>query len=65
MRRNRKMAKAKVVEHSAKYEYCKQQYEKGYMTKATLKKWVQVGFKRPGQGITPEEYEEITGEIYS
>ncbi len=59
------MAKTTVVEHSAKYEYCKQQYEKGYMTKATLKKWVQVGLKKPGQGITPEEYEEITGEIYS
>lgn len=56
---------AKTVEHSAKYEYCKDQYDKGYMTKATLKKWVKVNDKRPGAGITREEYEEITGEIYS
>lgn len=59
------MAKSKETEHSAKYEYCKEQYEKGYMTDSTLKKWVLVHQKSNGtNGITTEEYKEITGEPY-
>ena len=57
------MAK-KAVTHSPRFEYFKDQYERNWITKATLRKWVQVGFKKPAQGITPEEYEEITGEPY-
>ena len=58
------MAKKTAVEHSPRFEYFKAQYEKNYITKATLRKWVQVGLKRPAQGITAAEYEEITGEPY-
>ena len=57
------MAK-KTVAHSADFEKLKEQYDKGYMTKATLKKWVQIHEKRPDRGITAEEYKEITGEDY-
>lgn len=58
------MAKKAETTHSPRFEYFKTQYERNYITKTTLKKWVLVGFKRPAQGITPEEYEEITGEPY-
>jgi len=55
---------AKKTEHSPKFEYFKNQYEKNYITKDTLKKYVQIGLKKPEKGITAEEYEEITGEPY-
>jgi hypothetical protein len=58
------MANSKDTEHSSKYEYCKEQYKKGYMTDSTLRKWVLVGLEKPGQGITAAEYEEIAGEQY-
>lgn len=58
------MASKKTVEHSAKYAELKEKYEKNYITKATLKKWVQINEKRPGAGITAEEYKEITGQDY-
>jgi hypothetical protein len=58
------MAK-KAVEHSPKFEYFKTQYEKNYITKETLKKYVLIGLKKPAKGITAAEYEEITGEPYS
>ncbi len=44
--------------HSPKYEKLKDRYEKGYCTKAQLKRYVELG------AITEEEYEEITGESY-
>lgn len=53
------MAK-KAEQHSPRFEYFKNQYEHNYITKATLKKWVKVGLKKPDQGITAAEYEEIT-----
>lgn len=53
-----------MTEHSAKFEELKGKYEKNYITKATLKKWVAINGKRHGTGITAEEYEEITGEVY-
>ncbi|MBR6822232.1 MAG: XkdX family protein [Clostridia bacterium] len=57
------MAK-KAEQHSPRFEYFKNQYEHNYITKATLRKWVKVGLKKPDQGITAAEYEEITGEPY-
>lgn len=51
-------------EHSPKFDELYAKYQKHYVTKATLKKWVQINEKRHGAGITPEEYEEITGEPY-
>lgn len=50
--------------HSPKYEELKERYEKNYIDKETLRGWVEVNEKKPGRGITPEEYEEITGEPY-
>lgn len=53
-----------MTDHSAKFEELKNKYERNYITKATIKKWVLINDKRPGAGITAEEYEEITGEAY-
>lgn len=50
--------------HSPKFEYFKDQYDRNWITKETLKKYVQIGLKRPDRGITAAEYEEITGEPY-
>ena len=58
------MAK-KSVTHSPKFEYFKNQYDRNWITKDTLKKYVQIGLKKPERGITAEEYEEITGEPYT
>ena len=54
-----------MTDHSAKYEELKVKYEKNYITKATLKKWVLITDKRPGAVITAEEYKEITGDEYA
>jgi hypothetical protein len=58
------MAKTTTTEHSAKFEELNEKYQKNYVTKATLKKWVQINDKKPGSGITRDEYAEITGEQY-
>lgn len=42
----------------------KEKWEKGYITAETLQGWVRINEKRPEKGITPEEYELITGEPY-
>ena len=42
----------------------KKKYDKGYITKATLKGWVRIERKVKGRGITEEQYEQITGEKY-
>lgn len=47
---------------SAKYEMLAEKWRKGYITKETLAGWVKVNEKKPGSGITAEEYEQITGE---
>lgn len=54
-----------TAEHSAKFEDLKARYEKNYITKDTLKKWVVINNKRQGAGITAEEYKQITGEKYA
>lgn len=46
------------------YEDLKAKYLKGYVTIDTLKKWVVINDKRPGKGITREEFEDITGTPY-
>lgn len=52
------------MEYSAKFESLNEKYKMGYITKTTLAGWVAINEKRPGRGITAEEYEEITGEKY-
>jgi uncharacterized protein (UPF0305 family) len=59
------MANTTTTEHSAKFEELNERYQKKYVTKATLKKWVQINDKKSSAGITPEEYKEITGEVYA
>lgn len=53
------------MEHNKKFEYLADKYAKEYITKETLKGWVTLNEKKPGKGITREEYEQITGEVYS
>ena len=50
---------------SAKYEMLAEKWARGYITKATLRGWVKLNDKKPGSGITAEEYELITGEVYA
>lgn len=45
-------------EHSEKFEYVKECYESGRWKKKAVKNAVVKAW------ITPEEYEEITGEVY-
>ena len=54
------MAKT-AVEHSPKYEELNTKYQKNYITIETLRGWVVINDKKPGRGITAEEFEEITG----
>lgn len=44
------------MNHSKMYEKIKTRYDKGYVTKAQLARYVELG------AITSEEYEEIAGE---
>jgi len=50
---------------SDKFEELQEKYEKQYITTATLKGWVLLNTKKPGKGITAEEYKTITGEDYT
>lgn len=62
------MAESKTTttekQHSKKFDSLKEKWEKEYITKGTLMGWVALNEKKSGKGITPEEYEEITGEKY-
>ncbi len=49
---------------SPKFEYYKDQFEKGWITTATLKQWVKIQPMIPALGITAEEYKQIAGEDY-
>ena len=49
---------------SPKFEYYKEQFEKNWITKATLKQWVAMQPRLPALGITADEYKTITGEPY-
>lgn len=57
------MAKKKT-EHSPNFENLKRQYDKKYISKSTLRGYVQLYAVLPAVGITEAEYEEITGEPY-
>lgn len=57
------MAKT-AVEHSPKFEELNTKYQKNYITIETLRGWVVINDKKPGRGITAEEFEEITGIEY-
>ena len=57
------MAKT-AVEHSPKFEELNSKYQKNYITIETLRGWVVINDKKPGRGITAEEFEEITGIEY-
>ncbi len=47
---------------SPKYESLKLKWERGYITRETLRGWVSINERKPGAGITAEEYTAITGE---
>lgn len=49
---------------SRKYEELKAKWDMGYITKETLRGWVELNDRKPGKGITAKEYKEITGEKY-
>lgn len=57
------MAKTEVT-HSADYERLKKNYEMNFVTIDQLRRYVALHEKRESVGITPEEFEEITGEKY-
>jgi len=45
-------------------EKYKADYERGYITKEQLKRWVVINAKRSTMGITAVDYENITGDSY-
>lgn len=47
------------------YEKLKVKWDMGYITKETLRGWVAIEAKKPGKGITAEQYKDITGEDYA
>lgn len=53
-----------MTEHSAKFEELNNKYKKNYITIETLRGWVAINEKKPGRGITAEEFKEITGIDY-
>lgn len=48
------------MEHSPKYETLARKWQLGYITEETLRGYVELNERKPGKGITPEEFEEIT-----
>ena len=46
------------------YDKLKNKWDMGYITIDTMRSWVLVNDKRPGAGITREEFKEITGVDY-
>ena len=49
---------------SRKYEELKAKWDMGYVTKETLRGWVELNSRKPGKGITSEEFKLITGEEF-
>lgn len=49
----------KKKEHSERFEELKIKFNSGQLKESTLWKWVQVNNRRPGDGITESEYDEI------
>lgn len=50
---------------SRMYDGLKIKYENSFITKDTLKGWVELNKKKSYIGITATEFEEITGESYA
>lgn len=48
---------------SSKYQELKEKWDFGYIRIDILRGWVVVNEKKPGYGITEEEFEQITGSI--
>ena len=48
---------------SAKFAMLKNRWELGWITEETLHGWVEID-RKPGKGITAEEFENITGKKY-
>lgn len=53
-----------TMDHSSKFEYLKAKYQRNYITKETLAGWVSLNDKKPGKGITAEEFEEIIQTVF-
>ena len=53
------------MEHSPKYETLARKWKLGYITEETLRGYVELNDRKPGKGITAEEFEEITGIPYN
>ena len=49
---------------SSKYKMLKNRWDLGWITEDTLRGWVEINEKKPGKGITAEEFEQITGLKY-
>lgn len=49
---------------SAKYKMLKKRWELGWITEETLRGWVEINERKPGKGITAEEFESITGKKF-
>ena len=49
---------------SAKFAMLKNRWELGWITEETLRGWVEINERKPGKGITAEEFESITGKKY-
>ena len=46
------------------FEKLKKKWELGYITEETLRGYVELNERKPGKGITPEQFKEITGIDY-
>lgn len=49
---------------SAKYKMLKNRWDLGWITEETLRGWVEINERKPGKGITAEEFEMITGKKF-
>lgn len=49
---------------SEKFEELNSKWQMGYILIDTLKGWVALNNRKPGKGITPEEFQQITGIAY-
>lgn len=52
------------MEHSPKFDTLNRKWQLHYITEETLRGYVELNERKPGKGITPEEFEEITGIPY-
>ena len=52
------------MDHSPKFETFETKWRLGYIPEDGLRGYVELNERKPGKGITPEEFEEITGIPY-